>query len=66
MSVNATVTAAFNIGRLIRWLDFNDTWWAGGHPSDNLGAILAVADHLSRRRAAAGKKPMPMRPRSNF
>lgn len=44
------VAAAFNIGTLIRWLDFNDTWLAAewGHPSDNLGAILAVADHLSR------------------
>ena len=48
------VTAAFNIGTMIRWLDFNDTWLAAewGHPSDNLGAILAVADHLSRRPAA--------------
>src|SRR5277367_6718513 len=45
------VTAAFNIGCAIRWLDFNDTWLAAewGHPSDNLGAILALADHLSRR-----------------
>lgn len=44
------VTAAFSIGTLIRWLDFNDTWLAAewGHPSDNLGAILAVCDHLSR------------------
>jgi 2-methylcitrate dehydratase len=44
------VTAAFNIGCLIRWLDFNDTWLAAewGHPSDNLGAILAVADYLGR------------------
>jgi 2-methylcitrate dehydratase len=49
------VTAAFNIGTMIRWLDFNDTWLAAewGHPSDNLGAILAVADYLSRRRAVA-------------
>jgi 2-methylcitrate dehydratase len=48
------VNAAFNIGAMIRWLDFNDTWLAAewGHPSDNLGAILAVADYLSR----AGKK----------
>jgi 2-methylcitrate dehydratase len=47
------ITAAFNIGLLIRWLDFNDTWLAGewGHPSDNLGAILAVADYVSRQRA---------------
>src|SRR6202008_538042 len=44
------VQAAFNIGAMIRWLDFNDTWLAaeGGHPSDNLGGILAVADWLSR------------------
>jgi 2-methylcitrate dehydratase len=45
------VTAAFSIGTMIRWLDFNDTWLAAewGHPSDNLGGILAVADWLSRR-----------------
>ena len=45
------VAAAFNIGTMIRWLDFNDTWLAAewGHPSDNLGAILAVADYLGRR-----------------
>jgi 2-methylcitrate dehydratase len=44
------VAAAFNIGTMIRWLDFNDTWLAAewGHPSDNLGAILAVADYSSR------------------
>jgi 2-methylcitrate dehydratase len=44
------VTAAFNIGAMVRWLDFNDTWLAAewGHPSDNLGAILAVADYTSR------------------
>src|SRR5271167_1817079 len=44
------ITAAFNIGAMIRWLDFNDTWLAAewGHPSDNLGAVLAVADYLSR------------------
>jgi 2-methylcitrate dehydratase len=48
------VQAAFNIGAIIRWLDFNDTWLAAewGHPSDNLGAILAVADWLSRTPAA--------------
>ena len=52
------VQAAFNIGAMIRWLDFNDTWLAAewGHPSDNLGAILAVADYLSRRNAAQGAK----------
>jgi 2-methylcitrate dehydratase len=48
------INAAFNIGAMIRWLDFNDTWLAAewGHPSDNLGAILAVADYLSRSGAA--------------
>ncbi len=52
------INAAFNIGAMIRWLDFNDTWLAAewGHPSDNLGAILAVADYLSR----TGKR-MPVR-----
>ena len=46
------VQAAFNIGTMIRWLDFNDTWLAAewGHPSDNLGAILAMADYLNRAR----------------
>src|SRR5438552_13074976 len=48
------VTAAFNIGALVRWLDFNDTWLAAewGHPSDNLGAILAVADYVSRNHSS--------------
>jgi 2-methylcitrate dehydratase len=57
------VQAAFNIGTMIRWLDFNDTWLAAewGHPSDNLGGILAVADYVSRRNAAAGKAPLNMR-----
>ena len=57
------VQAAFNIGALIRWLDYNDTWLAAewGHPSDNLGGILAVADWLSRCAGAAGKAPLPMR-----
>lgn len=56
------VLAAFNIGTLVRWLDFNDTWLAAewGHPSDNLGAILAVADWLSRTRHAEGKSPIKM------
>jgi 2-methylcitrate dehydratase len=51
------VTAAFNIGSLIRWLDFNDTWLAAewGHPSDNLGAILAVADFTARSNSGAAK-----------
>lgn len=57
------VMAAFNIGCMIRWLDYNDTWLAAewGHPSDNLGAILAVADYISRQRAAEGKDPLTMR-----
>jgi 2-methylcitrate dehydratase len=57
------VAAAFNIGCMIRWLDFNDTWLAAewGHPSDNLGGILAAADYLSRTRVAAGKAPLKMR-----
>ena len=57
------VTAAFNIGTMIRWLDFNDTWLAAewGHPSDNLGGILATADWLSRTAVAAGRPPLPMR-----
>ena len=57
------VMAAFNIGAMIRWLDFNDTWLAAewGHPSDNLGGILAAADWLSRTRVAAGKAPLVMR-----
>jgi 2-methylcitrate dehydratase len=57
------VKAAFDIGTIVRWLDFNDTWLAAewGHPSDNLGAILACADWLSRGRAAAGKPPLTVR-----
>lgn len=57
------VKAAFDIGAMIRWLDFNDTWLAAewGHPSDNLGGILAVADWLSRNAIAAGKTPPTMR-----
>jgi 2-methylcitrate dehydratase len=56
------VQAAFNIGAMIRWLDFNDTWLAAewGHPSDNLGSILAVADWLSRTAIAAGEAPLTM------
>ncbi len=57
------VQAAFNIGAMIRWLDFNDTWLAAewGHPSDNLGGILAVADWISRTNIAEGKPPLTMR-----
>jgi 2-methylcitrate dehydratase len=54
------VQAAYNIGVQVRWLDFNDTWLAAewGHPSDNLGAILAVGDYVSRRNVREGKKPL--------
>jgi len=57
------VQAAFNIGAMIRWLDFNDTWLAAewGHPSDNLGGILATADWLSRTAIAEGRPPLVMR-----
>jgi 2-methylcitrate dehydratase len=56
------IQAAFNIGTQIRWLDYNDTWLAAewGHPSDNLGAILAVADYECRKRHAQGKAPLTM------
>src|SRR3989338_2391196 len=54
------ILAAFNIGTLVRWLDFNDTWLAAewGHPSDNLGAILAVSDYQSRKNMLEGKAPI--------
>ena len=57
------VKAAFDLGAIIRWLDFNDTWLAAewGHPSDNLGGILMTADWLSRTAVAAGKAPLVMR-----
>src|ERR1700758_4635264 len=57
------VQAAFNIGAMIRWLDFNDTWLAAewGHPSDNLGGILAVADYLARRSRVEGYTPPKVR-----
>ncbi len=57
------VTAAFNIGAMVRWLDFNDTWLAAewGHPSDNLGAILGVADWISRAQRARGKASLVVR-----
>jgi 2-methylcitrate dehydratase len=57
------VQAAFNIGTMIRWLDFNDTWLAAewGHPSDNLGGILATADWISRNNVAQGKPPLTVR-----
>jgi 2-methylcitrate dehydratase len=57
------VQAAFNIGAMVRWLDFNDTWLAAewGHPSDNLGAILALADYLARNAVMSGKTPLTVR-----
>ena len=57
------IQAAFNIGAMIRWLDFNDTWLAAewGHPSDNLGGILATADWISRTNVANGKAPLTMK-----
>src|SRR5262249_10556482 len=57
------VQAAFCVGAMVRWLDFNDTWLAAewGHPSDNLGGILAVADYLGRRAAREGGNGPTMR-----
>src|ERR1035437_5128131 len=57
------VQAAFKIGAMVRWLDFNDTWLAAewGHPSDNLGAILGAADYAGRSGASAGRAPMRVR-----
>jgi 2-methylcitrate dehydratase len=57
------IAAAFNISCLGRWLDFNDTWLAaeGGHPSDNMGGVLATADYVSRVNVSTGRKPLVMR-----
>lgn len=57
------ILAAFNIGTMIRWLDFNDTWLAAewGHPSDNLGGILATADYISRKNVAEGKAALTIK-----
>ena len=57
------VQAAYNIGVQVRWLDFNDTWLAAewGHPSDNLGTVLAVGDYLSRRAERENGKPVTVR-----
>ena len=57
------VKGAWDIGAIIRWLDFNDTWLAAewGHPSDNLGGILATADYLSQKNILEGKDPLLMR-----
>src|ERR1700682_2519241 len=56
------INAAFNIGAMIRWLDFNDTWLAAelGHPSDHLGGIPGPTDWLSRTAGAAGTTPLAM------
>ena len=55
--------AAFNVGAMVRWLDFNDTWLAAewGHPSDNLGAIWAVGDYVSRKNISEGKAPLKVK-----
>jgi len=57
------VQAAFNIGAMVRWLDFNDTWLAAewGHPSDNVGGLLALSDYLSRKRISDGERPVTVR-----
>ena len=57
------VKGAWDIGAIIRWLDFNDTWLAAewGHPSDNLGGILAAADYLSQKNVSEGKDPLTMK-----
>ena len=57
------VKGAWDIGAIIRWLDFNDTWLAAewGHPSDNLGGILAAADYLSQKKLEEGKEPLTMK-----
>ena len=57
------ILAAFNIGAMIRWLDFNDTWLAAewGHPSDNLGGILACADYISRKNVVEGKPALTIK-----
>ncbi len=57
------IQGAFNIGTMIRWLDYNDTWLAAewGHPSDNLGSILAVADYISQKRRKGGGAPLLMK-----
>ena len=57
------VTATFNLGTLVRWLDYNDAFYGATviHPSDNISGILMTADHVSRARIAAGHAPLPMR-----
>ncbi|TXD97799.1 bifunctional 2-methylcitrate dehydratase/aconitate hydratase [Psychrobacter frigidicola] len=57
------IKAAFDIGAMVRWLDYNDTWLAAewGHPSDNLGGILAVADYISQQNISQGYAPLIMK-----
>ena len=57
------IKAAFDIGSIVRWLDYNDTWLAAewGHPSDNIGGILAVADYISQSNISGGHAPLTMR-----
>lgn len=57
------IRAAFNIGTMIRWLDYNDTWLAAewGHPSDNVGGLLAVADYLCRANSSSGRTPLSVK-----
>ncbi len=57
------IKAAFDIGCIVRWLDYNDTWLAAewGHPSDNLGGILAVADYISQQNISKGHAPLTIR-----
>jgi 2-methylcitrate dehydratase len=55
------IRAAFNTSALIRWLDFSDTTFRGGHPSDSIGAVLACADYVSRREASSIAAPLSMR-----
>lgn len=57
------IKAAFDIGCMVRWLDYNDTWLAAewGHPSDNLGGILAVADYVSQQKISQGHTPLTMK-----
>ena len=57
------VKGAFDIGCIVRWLDYNDTWLAAewGHPSDNLGAILSICDFISQKNVSEGKESLTMR-----
>ena len=57
------VKGAWDIGAIIRWLDFNDTWLAAewGHPSDNLGGILSAADYVSQKSISQGKQPLKIK-----